>query len=33
VRAVYPPGDRLLFGPAWATIALDAKGLHGDEVD
>jgi hypothetical protein len=29
----YPPAGRQLFVPAWATIALNAAGLYGDQVD
>lgn len=29
----YPPGGRRLFVPARATIALNAAGLYGDQVD
>lgn len=31
--ATFPPGGRRLFVPAWATIAMDARGLEGDQVD
>ena len=29
----FPPDGRPRFVPAWATVALDAAELHGDQVD
>lgn len=33
MTSVYPPDGRQLFVPAWATIAMNARGLEGDQVD